>query len=92
MHVEDVYDTDIQDPWEACTTPEQLTRWIATVSGDLREDGIVHAVFTSTWNDPARVEVCDALYHLLLTSDPGADDESRLKAWLTAEGPRTEWS
>jgi uncharacterized protein YndB with AHSA1/START domain len=36
VRVEDVYDTDIDDLWEACTNPERLARWIAKVSGDLR--------------------------------------------------------
>ena len=90
VRVEDVYDTDIHDLWEACTTPERLARWIAEVSGDLREGGTVHAVFTSTWSGPARVEACDAPHHLLLTTEPGTDDESQIEAWLTAEGARTK--
>ena len=48
VRVEDVYDTDIDDLWQACTTPERLARWIAEVSGDLRVGGTIHAVFTST--------------------------------------------
>jgi len=55
VRVEDVYDTDIHDLWEACTTPERLARWIAEVSGDLRVGGTIHAVFTSTWTGPGRV-------------------------------------
>jgi uncharacterized protein YndB with AHSA1/START domain len=89
VRVEDVYDTDIDDLWKACTTPERLARWIAEVSGDLREGGTVHAVFTSTWTGPARIEVCDGPHHLLLTTEPGTDDEGQIEAWLTAEGPRT---
>ncbi len=89
VRVEDVYDTDIDDLWQACTRPERLARWMAEVSGDLREGGTVHAVFTSTWSGPARIEVCDAPHHLLLTSEPGTDDEGQVEAWLTAEGPRT---
>jgi uncharacterized protein YndB with AHSA1/START domain len=87
--VEDVYDTDIHDLWEACTNPERLARWIAEVSGDLRVGGTVHALFTSTWTGPATVEVCDAPHHLLLTTEPGTDDESQIEAWLTAEGSQT---
>nr|WP_202818271.1 SRPBCC domain-containing protein [Actinopolymorpha cephalotaxi] len=89
VRVEDVYDTDIDDLWKACTTPERLARWIAEVSGDLREGGTVQAVMTSTWSGPMRIEVCDAPYHLLLTSLPGTDEEAQLEAWLTAEGPAT---
>ena len=89
VRVEDVYDTDLQDLWTACTDPDRLSRWIAEVSGDLRVGGTVHAVFTSTWTGPARIEVCDAPHHLLLTTEPGGDDESQLEVWLTAEGSRT---
>ncbi len=89
VRVEDVYDTDIDDLWQACTTPERLARWIAEVSGDLREGGTVHAVFTSTWTGPVRIEVCDAPHHLLLTTEPGTDDETQIEAWLTAEGSGT---
>ena len=89
VRAEDVYDTGIHDLWEACTTPERLARWIAEVSGDLREGGTVHAVFTSTWSGPARIETCDAPHHLLLTTEPGTGDESQIEAWLTAEGSGT---
>jgi len=89
VRVEDVYDTDIGDLWQACTTPERLARWIAEVSGDLRVGGTVHAVFTSTWSGPARIEACEAPHHLLLTTQPGTDDEAQIEAWLTADGART---
>lgn len=89
VRVDDLYDTDINDLWQACTTPERLARWIAEVSGDLHVGGMVHAVFTSTWAGPARIEVCDAPHHLLLTTEPGTDDESQIEAWLTAEGSQT---
>ena len=89
VRVEDVYDTDIDDLWAACTTPERLARWIAEVSGDLRVGSTVQAVFTSTWAGPARIEVCDAPHHLLLTAQPGTDDETQMEAWLTSEGART---
>lgn len=89
VRVENVYVTDIDDLWQACTTPERLARWIAQVSGDLRAGGMAHAVFTSTWTGPIRIEVCDEPRHLLLTSDPGSDEETQIEAWLTAEGQRS---
>ena len=89
VRVEDVYDTDIVDLWEACTTPERLARWIAEVSGELREGGTIHACFTSTWTGPGRVEVCEAPRHLLLTMEPGTDDQCQMEAWLTEEGSKT---
>ena len=51
--------------------------------------GTIQAVFTSTWTGPGRVEVCDAPHHLLLTMEPGTDDESQMEAWLTQEGSQT---
>ena len=89
VRVEDLYDTDIDDLWAACTTPERLARWIARVSGDLRVGGTVEVVFTSTWSGRARIDACDAPHHLLLTSEPGTDDESQTEVWLLAEGGRT---
>src|SRR3954454_7080028 len=56
VQVQDVYDTDIDDLWQACTSPERLVRWIAEVSGALRVGGMVRAVFTSTSAGPIRIE------------------------------------
>jgi uncharacterized protein YndB with AHSA1/START domain len=89
VHMEDVYDTDIDDLWNACTIPDRLARWIATVSGDLRVGGIIHASFTSTWTGAGRIETCDRPRHLLLTMEPDTEDETELEAWLTEEGNRT---
>ncbi|MEP7090700.1 MAG: SRPBCC domain-containing protein [Nocardioidaceae bacterium] len=90
VRMEDVYDTDIDDLWKACTSPERLARWIAVeVSGDLRVEGSIHATFTSSWTGPALIEVCDRPHHLLLRMEPGTDDETELEAWLTEEGDRT---
>ena len=89
VRVEDLYDTDVEDLWQACTTPERLARWIARVEGDLQVGGTVQVVFTSTWTGPVRIEVCDAPRRLLLTTEPGTDDEGQIEAWLTQEGAQT---
>jgi uncharacterized protein YndB with AHSA1/START domain len=85
VRVEDVYDTDVDDLWAACTTPDRLARWIAKVSGELRVGGAIELGFTSTATGPARVDVCEPPNHLLLTMQPGTDDEAEIEAWLTAE-------
>lgn len=89
VRVEDVFDTDIDDLWEACTNPERLARWIAKVSGDLRVGGVIQAVFTSTWTGPGRIDVCEKPHHLLVTTEPDTDDEAQIEAWLSAEGSST---
>jgi uncharacterized protein YndB with AHSA1/START domain len=89
VRVEELYTTDIDDLWSACTTPERLARWLAEVTGDLVVGGAIHATFTSTWTGPVRIEVCEAPHHLLLTMEPDTDDEAELEAWLIEEGDRT---
>jgi uncharacterized protein YndB with AHSA1/START domain len=89
VRVEDVFDTDIDDLWEACTNPDRLARWVAKVSGDLRVGGVIRAVFTSTWTGPGRIDVCEKPHHLLVTTEPDTDDEAQIEAWLSAEGPKT---
>ena len=89
VRVEDVYETDIHDLWQACTEPDRLGRWIAEVSGDLRVGSRIQAAFTSTWTGSILIEVCEAPRHLLLTMEPGTEDECQIEAWLTEDGPRT---
>lgn len=88
VRVEDLYDTDIDDLWQACTTPDRLARWIGEVSGDLRVGGAIHASWTSTWTGPGRIEQCEPPRHLLLTMEPGTDAETQIEAWLNEEGPK----
>jgi uncharacterized protein YndB with AHSA1/START domain len=89
VRVEDVYETDIGDLWSAITEPDRLARWVATVEGDLRVGGVVHARFTSSWEGPGRIDVCDEPNRLVVTMEPGTDDEAVIEALLTAEGERT---
>lgn len=89
VRVEDVFDTDIADLWSAVTDPARLARWIATVEGDLRLGGVVRARFTSTWEGPGRIDVCEAPNRLVVTMEPDTDDETVIEAVLTAEGDRT---
>ena len=89
VRVEEVYDTGIDDLWEACTKPERLARWIAEVSGELQVGGAIEAVFTSTWTGPGRIDACEAPHHLLLTMEPGTDEEAQIEAWLSEQGSKT---
>nr|WP_042182687.1 SRPBCC family protein [Kibdelosporangium sp. MJ126-NF4]CEL15148.1 Aha1 domain protein [Kibdelosporangium sp. MJ126-NF4]CTQ93256.1 Aha1 domain protein [Kibdelosporangium sp. MJ126-NF4] len=49
------YDAPIDDVWDACTSPERLTRWFAPVSGDLREGG----KYAIEGNASGTVDSCD---------------------------------
>ena len=89
VRVEDVYDTDVADLWSAITEPDRLARWIAAVEGDLRIGGVVQARFTSSWEGPGRIDVCDPPNRLVITMEPGTDDEAVIEALLTEVGERT---
>jgi uncharacterized protein YndB with AHSA1/START domain len=89
VRMEDRYDTDIDDLWSALTDPRRLARWIAEVEGDLRLGGRIQTRFTSSWEGPGRIDVCEAPHHLAVTLSPGASDETVIDAVLVAEQDRT---
>lgn len=84
VRVEDVYATDIEDLWAACTEPDRLARWIASVSGDLEAGGAFTARFTSGWEGSGRVDVCDRPHRLVVTTweDEAPEQESTIEATL----------
>ncbi|MGI8869596.1 MAG: SRPBCC family protein [Mycobacteriales bacterium] len=89
VRMDDRFATDADDLWSALTEPDRLARWIATVHGDLRPGGEFQARFTSSWEGPGRVDVCEPPHRLLLTMSPGADDQTVIEAVLTADGDHT---
>jgi len=41
-----VYETTIEELWDACTSPDRLRRWCVPVTGDLRVGGRFQQVNT----------------------------------------------
>jgi len=89
VRMEDHFDTDADDLWSALTDPQRLARWIAHVDGDLRPGGAFQARFTSGWDGPGRVDVCQPPRRLLVTLNPGQDDETVVEAEIIPDGERT---
>ncbi len=89
VRMEDLYDTDIDDLWSAITDPSRLARWIADVEGDLRLGGQIHARFTSAWEGPGRIDVCQVPRRLAVTMSPGMPDETVIEATLAPERGKT---
>ena len=89
VRMEDRFDTDAEDLWSALTDPQRLARWIADVEGDLRLGGTFRARFTSSWEGPGRVDVCEPPRRLVLTMSPGQDDQTVIAAELTPDGEHT---
>ena len=88
VHMEDAYETDIDDLWSAVTDRHRLARWIADVQGDLQVGGEFHAKFTSGWDGPGRVDVCEPPRFLRLTLCPGQEDETVIEAHLVAQSEK----
>jgi uncharacterized protein YndB with AHSA1/START domain len=89
VHVEDLYDTNIEDLWSALTEPARLSRWIVAVEGDLRAGGEFSATFTSGWVGFGRVDVCQAPHHLLVTTWSDEDAPTVIEATLVEDGAGT---
>jgi uncharacterized protein YndB with AHSA1/START domain len=89
VRMEDRFNTDAEDLWSALTEPQRLARWIARVEGDLRVGGEFRASFTSSWEGPGRVDVCEPPRRLLVTMSPGQDDQTVIEAELTPDGDKT---
>ena len=89
VRMEDVFDTDAADLWDAMTDPRRLARWIAEVEGDLRVGGVVQARFTSGWEGPGASRRDPPHHHLLARMDPDTPDETVIEATITSEGSST---
>ena len=79
VRLEDHFETDSDDLWDALTSPDRLARWIAEVDGDLRLGGHFEAVFTSGWRGPGRVDACEPGRRLLLTMGEGDDQTTPIR-------------
>ena len=58
-----VYDTTVEDLWDACTNPERLPRWFLPVSGELQPGGR----YSLQGNADGTIERCEPPRELDLT-------------------------
>jgi uncharacterized protein YndB with AHSA1/START domain len=89
VRMEDHFDTDAEDLWSALTDPLRLARWVAQVDGDLRLGGEFWARFTSGWEGPGRVDVCESSRRLLVTMCPGQDDQTVIEVEISPDGDQS---
>lgn len=91
VRMEDRFDTDIDDLWQALTDPRRLARWYGEVEGDLRPGGEYRARVTmSGWEGTGRVEVCEPPRRLRVTGREAQDSyDEVIEATLTADGEQT---
>ncbi|HEY8584470.1 MAG TPA: SRPBCC domain-containing protein [Capillimicrobium sp.] len=75
------YPAELEDVWDAITSPERIPRWFLPVSGDLREGGR----FALEGNASGAIERCEAPTAFAATWEYGGMT-SWIEVTLTAEG------
>ena len=78
--VSQVYDAELEDVWDACTSPERIPRWFLPVSGELRLGGR----YQLEGNAGGKVEKCDPPNGFAATWEFGGE-VSWIEVRLTAE-------
>jgi uncharacterized protein YndB with AHSA1/START domain len=76
-----VYDTTLEDLWEACTTAERIPRWMLPITGDLRVGGR----YQLEGNAGGEVLTCDAPNSFTATWEFGGG-VTWIEVRLTSEG------
>jgi uncharacterized protein YndB with AHSA1/START domain len=76
-----VYDTTIEDLWDACTNPERIPRWFLPVSGDFKVGGR----YALEGNASGTIERCEPPRSLFATWEYGGM-VSWIELTLTPEG------
>lgn len=91
VHVEDRFDTPIDDLWSALTDPVRLARWLGDCEGDLRLGGQFKARFhASGWEGSGRVETCEPPRRLVVsTTEVGQPEQHVIEATLSPDGDGT---
>jgi uncharacterized protein YndB with AHSA1/START domain len=100
VHIEDRFDTDIDDLWSAITDPDRLARWHGQVEGDLRPGGEFRLyVAAADIESTGRVEACEPPRRLVVTTRETDESFRRgqgvppfdqtFEATLSADGDQT---
>ncbi|MFJ7217339.1 SRPBCC family protein [Amycolatopsis sp. NPDC098790] len=86
MTISQVYDTDVDDMWDACTNAERIPRWFLPVSGELKVGG----KYQLEGNAGGTVERCDPPKSFTATWEMNGG-VSWIEVRLTPEGPGTRF-
>lgn len=92
VHLEDLFDTPIDDVWAALTEREHLAVWYGELHGDLGPGGEYRArLHASGWEGTGRIEEFEAPRHFLIATTMDGDDpsEGAFEVTLAADGDRT---
>lgn len=82
-----VYDTTLEDLWDACTNPERIPRWFLPVEGELRLGGR----YSFQGNASGTIERCEPPHSVDATWEFGGQT-SWVELRLEAEGDRARFT
>lgn len=82
MTISQIYNTDLEDVWDAVTSPERIPRWFLPISGDL----LLGGRYQLTGNAGGTIERCDPPTGFGATWEYG-DQVSWIDVRLTGQGP-----
>jgi uncharacterized protein YndB with AHSA1/START domain len=81
VHIEQVFQTGVDDLWSALTDPARLARWYGQVDGELRPGGKFRLWIESDgWEGTGRVEECQRPHRLVVTTRESEE------SWLKGQG------
>ncbi|MEV7046646.1 SRPBCC family protein [Amycolatopsis sp. NPDC051061] len=86
LTISQVYDTDVDDLWDACTNPERIPRWFLPVGGELKLGG----KYQLEGNAGGTVERCDPPKSFAATWEFGGN-VSWIEVRLTPDGGGTRF-
>jgi uncharacterized protein YndB with AHSA1/START domain len=86
MTISQVYDTDVDDLWDACTNAERIPRWFLPVRGELKVGG----KYQLEGNAGGTVERCDPPKSFAATWE-AMGGVSRIEVRLSPEGDGTRF-
>jgi uncharacterized protein YndB with AHSA1/START domain len=90
LEFDELYDTDVDDLWNAVTTPERLGRWMAPYRGDFRLGGRWEAIGSDGGVYCAgEVTDCDAPHGFTTTWQVQGEGPTELVVRLEPDGDRT---
>ncbi|NMN97322.1 SRPBCC family protein [Antrihabitans stalactiti] len=85
--ISQVYDTSVEDLWDACTNPERIPRWFLPISGDL----VLGGTYQLEGNAGGTIESCSPPESFSATWEYGGQ-VSWIELRLTAEGDKARFT
>lgn len=90
VHLEALFERNVNDVWSALTDPDRLNQWLGKIDGDLRPGGEFSAYFFATgWEGTGHVDACEAPQLLRILTKSEGEPDCVIEITLAADGERS---